>query len=62
MLRLGPPPGLGVFTLLNQCVLDAANPLLREWGLLGVRNADSHAAAAFAASSVRPTPANSGVV
>jgi hypothetical protein len=37
VLRLAPPPGLGVFTLLNQCVLDGRNPLLREWGLLGVR-------------------------
>jgi hypothetical protein len=38
-----PPPPLpagshGVYTLLAQCVVEGRNPLLREWGLLGVRN------------------------
>lgn len=33
-----PPASHGLFTLLNQCVMEAGNPLLREWGLLAVRN------------------------
>ena len=28
----------GVFVVLNQCVITAADPLLREWGLMAVRN------------------------
>ena len=33
-----PPASHALFTLLNQCVMEPGNPLLREWGLLGVRN------------------------
>lgn len=38
VLAVGPPHGTGVFTLLNQCVMQASDPLLREWALLAIRN------------------------
>ena len=35
---LGAGGGTGVRVVLSQCAMDAANPTLREWGLLAVRN------------------------